>query len=201
MDLWDENRQEWTKAAPAERPPHASRARRLLIATVAAVLLCGALGTGVWLLARDGTTDSGASGSSEGKSGGKPGAAEACEAVDEASVEAWDLDSGEEDTGAGTDSLYSGCTWTVYDEYAEEIAKFSLYYGKETPVEPEPTPISVDGLPEAVSTGNESSCLVVWPTSFGMAVVQAIRTDATSGEDACAMASDFAGTVAGNVPE
>ncbi|NBE51690.1 DUF3558 family protein [Streptomyces boluensis] len=208
MDLWDEDRQEWGTADAADRPAHPSRARRLLIATVAAALLCGAAGTGIWLLARD--SDESGSGSGElpsgggesGRSGAAPDSADACAAVDASTAEAWGLDSGREaeTEGAGV-ALHGGCVWTLWDAQTEAVAEVSLYYSEETPIEPAPTPVSVDGLPSARSSGNAAGCLVVWPTSFGMAVVHVAPENDGPGQDLCDLAADFAGEIAANVPD
>ncbi|MFE2229251.1 DUF3558 family protein [Streptomyces kronopolitis] len=55
MDQWDEERQDWAAAPHPDGPPAGSRPRRALVVAIATVLLAAAAGTGIWLLARDGS--------------------------------------------------------------------------------------------------------------------------------------------------
>ncbi|MDQ8703656.1 hypothetical protein RCO28_14325 [Streptomyces sp. LHD-70] len=198
MDLWDEDRQEWARPPDKDRPPPPSRAHRALIAAAATLLLCGALVGGIWLWTDD---DTGGIDDLPGTSA-TPSASSACEAVDTAITAEWNLDSGSEENveNAGA-SLFSGCTWTMSGDGSGSPTQLSLFYGKEIPIEPTPTPTPVDGVPSAEVSGNEAGCLIVWPTSFGRAVVHAVPSNEDSYDNACDLASEFAGSVAPNVPE
>ncbi|MDI3419293.1 hypothetical protein [Streptomyces luteolus] len=199
MDLWDEDRQEWARPPDKDIPPPPSRARRALIAAAATLLLCGALVGGIWLWTDD---DTGGDPPGMGGDSATPSASSACEAVDTAISAEWGLGSGTEENVENTAaSLFSGCTWTMPGDVSGSLTQLSLFYGKRIPVEPTPTPTPVDGVPAAEVSGNEVACLIVWPTSFGQAAVRAIPSAEDLYENPCDLASEFAGSVAPNVPE
>ncbi|MCX4966838.1 hypothetical protein OHA98_18745 [Streptomyces sp. NBC_00654] len=53
MDQWDEKRQDWTEPDIPEGPPPGIRTARVAVVTAVAVLLCVAVGAGIWAWAPD----------------------------------------------------------------------------------------------------------------------------------------------------
>jgi hypothetical protein len=131
----------------------------------------------------------------------EPGSAlDPCTAVDTALARQWGLDGGRPENAGDSEAPLRMCTWRLYGSQTSASATFRLIYSSPMPVSPEPTPISVAGIPSAKASENGNGCLVQWPTSFGQAVVYASRTDEGAGGDLCRLAADFAGAVALRVP-
>ncbi|WP_329149390.1 DUF3558 domain-containing protein [Streptomyces sp. NBC_01456] len=217
MDQWDEERQDWAAAPHPDGPPSGSRPRRMLVVAIAAVLLAAAAGTGIWLLARDGSshiTDQGGvlpgvlpSSSPTGDGSvsttpASPGASiDPCTAVDATTAQQLGLGTGLPDDPTNSSVQLKSCKWSYSGPDGRETATFHLIYTREVPVSPSPTPIPVAGVPSAVATGNDNACAVLWPASFGEVLVHVARVNEGPQRDLCSLASDFAGAVAPRVPK
>ncbi|MFH8569381.1 DUF3558 family protein [Streptomyces sp. NPDC017993] len=188
----------------------------MLIVAIAVVLLSAAAGGGIWQLASDGSNDSsdpmggfpgtmpsGAPSATEPLSttSAVPGSAlDPCTAVDTAMARQWGLGGGRPESVGNGESPMRICTWGLYGSGTTASGTFRLIYAKDMPVSPEPTPISVAGVPSAKASGNDNGCVVQWPTSFGQALVHAARVSDGAGGDLCRLAADFASAVAIRVP-
>jgi len=212
MDQWDEDQQDWTNPSPPDEPPPGSRTLRLMIVTIVAVLLSAAAGTGIWLLVRDGGTPSVADALPGAPRSGLPVGTEAasaepgdvpdpCAAVDDALIQQWYLTSGQTETPSSDGGgLLKICSWQSFDGDSSVAIKFTLMYTGNVPLSPAPTPIQVDGAPDAAASGNENGCVVQLPASFGKIFVYASPVDANRTGDMCRLAADFAGGLAPRLP-
>lgn len=205
-DQWDEDRQDWTTPDRPEGPPPGERSTRVAVVTALAVLLCAAVGAGIWALARDsggGGSDAGPPGLSVPSAsygaetaavgGGGDVPSDACAAVSYGMAEEWGLqrDTTMTDEGACRWLLRDGDTFLITLAYTDEPPR--QYDGT--------TPIPVDGISSAGSYSLSGTCLVEWPTSFGTAFVLASEVSHTDDRDLCDLAADFAGAVAPAVPD
>lgn len=187
----------------------------MLIVAGAVALLAAAAGVGTWQLASDGSDGSpGSMGMPGAMPSGAPSATEPlstasaepgsaldpCVVVDSSMATEWGLGGGTSETSGTDDAPIRVCTWARQGSGTAGSATFRLIYAKALPLSPEPTPISVTGIPSARASGNENGCAVQWPTSFGQALVHARWVYEGEGGDLCRLAADFAGAVAVRVP-
>ncbi|MGG2461215.1 DUF3558 family protein [Streptomyces sp. RGM 3693] len=217
MDQWNEDTQEWVEPS---RPTNAlpdGRSHRMLIVTVTVLVLVAAAVVGLWQLARDDSQGSpgwsGIQPSAPGVSwSGTPGqptpssvpgdlgtAADPCTALDANTAATLGLSPGRSENPTNPQAGLKACSWSGTGSSGGASVTYTLIYSRDVPVSPEPTPTSIAGLPSASVTGNDLGCVVLWPTSFGKAMVHA-KSDSGSQPNLCNSAAGFATEVAPRVP-
>lgn len=196
MTSWDEDSQAWVEAgdpAGPDGPPPGERTRRMSIVVIVAALLAAAAGAGIWALVRDG------GGGGDSLDPAPPAAtgvlADPCDAVGSDVTGEWELDSPDPDR---RDEIpMRACSWTS----DRESVRLLVMYSRDIPLEPKPTPTSVHGVRSAMVSGNDKGCVILWPTSFGKALVMAQQGSGSPDRDVCDIAADFAEAVAPEVPD
>ncbi|UUU39260.1 DUF3558 domain-containing protein [Streptomyces sp. NBC_00162] len=195
MTSWDEDSQAWVEAggpAGPDGPPPGERTRRMSIVVITAALLAAAAGAGIWALVHDG------GGGGDAPDPAPPAAtgvlADPCDAVDSDVTGEWKLDSPDPDR---RDEIpMRACSWTS----DRESVRLLVMYSRDIPLEPKPTPTSVPGVRSAMVSGNAKGCVILWPTSFGKALVMAQQGTGSPDRNVCDIAADFAEAVAPEVP-
>ncbi|MFF0627465.1 hypothetical protein [Streptomyces sp. NPDC004296] len=210
MDQWDEDRQDWTKSNVPEGPQPGTRTARAAVVAASAVVLCVAVGAGIWAWAPDrepdasgsrppvqtgpsasesartGPGETAGSGDTAG-SGGVP--SDPCAAVDDELTQEWGLNRVDADNK-------TNCRWSS----TKHRMFFRLSYLSEPPAKwSGVSSIKVEGVPSATSFSTGMTCMIMWPTSYGSVNLSASRVS-SGDEDLCGVGAEFAAAVAPHVP-
>ncbi|MGW1990353.1 hypothetical protein [Embleya sp. NPDC001921] len=201
-------------------PAPERRHRRALLGVMIAVLLVAAVAIGIRSTA--GGDDNDAPARTDARPGGTTpaaapttattptgpvglgGAVEPCAAVDDAMRERWGLSAGQAYRPDGHSRMV--CSWTLLNSQRRATADIMLVYQygpDDTVKEPEPSPISLAGLPSPTIRANsyKRTCEIAWSTTFGSAFVNVYRVGDGPERDLCGVTAEFTDSVAGRVPK
>lgn len=211
MTRWDEERQTWVPEPSKDKPPtgNTPRPQRMLIVAVAAALLAGTAGAGIWALARE--YDNGGPDRTSSLPGilptgtgsaPTPGRAadvtQPCQAADTALAQEWRLNQG---NPSKQSSLGRACWWE--SSITGYGTTFMVMYAVSNPgIGPTADPITIPGVPTASAAPSEgrNACMVAWPASFGKVIISATQPTSAPPRDMCSLAAGFARDLVPRLP-
>ncbi|MYT29905.1 MULTISPECIES: DUF3558 domain-containing protein [unclassified Streptomyces] len=213
MAQWDEDAQDWVAPSRPNRPSADGRTRRMLMVTVAVLVLVAGAVVGLWQLAGDDApgppdwsvpsalpsgswTNTPTPGFSSEPGGGLTTTADPCTVIDASTESSWGLSAG---SASSAQTGLKACSWSATASTTGAYLTYTLIYSKDLPMSPAPTPTYISGVPSASVAGNDLGCVVVWSASFGKVFVHA-RPNSGTQANVCTAAANFASLVAPRVP-
>ncbi|UQA97169.1 DUF3558 family protein [Streptomyces halobius] len=207
MTRWDEEQETWVPEPATDRPPTGDnpRPQRMLIVAVAAALLAGVAGAGIWALTReygnggpDRTGSPPGVGSTTTASGRPAEVTQPCRVAEDTLFQKWRLNQGRPSKQS---SLGKACWWE--SSYTRYRTTFMLMFAASDPgIGPNADPVTIPGVPAASAAPSKgrNACMVAWPASFGKVIISATRPTSAPSRHMCALAADFARDLAPRLP-